>query len=107
MTGQLGLFDAPPSGARHRRTDPATSKAAARDLPLRARQAEVVEALRWLGVTATADDVRGVLCGYGLARERNEVASRLSELERLGVCRKVGVRRNAKNKSVATWALVS
>lgn len=106
MSGQLGLFDAPATAARHRRSDPATSRAAARDLPLRARQQEVVDALRLLSRSATADEVRLCLRDYGFDRERNEVASRLSELERLGVARKVGVRKNHRNKSVATWRLV-
>lgn len=106
MTAQLGLFDTPVTAARHRHNDPATSRAAARELPLRARQQEVVDALRFLVGSATADEVRTVLREYGFDRERNEVSSRLSELERLGITRKVGVRRNHKNKSVATWRLI-
>lgn len=102
---QAGLFDAPVSAAPSRASDPVTSRIAGRELPLRARQSEVVEALRWLGVSATADEVRTVLREHGFDRERGEVASRLSELERLEVVRKVGVRKNHKNRSVATWVL--
>ena len=94
MSGQASLFDAPLDALPARRSDPATSKAAARALPLRARQAEVVE-----------DEIRGVLRERGFDRERGEVASRLSELEHRGFVRKVGVRKNHKNKSVATWVL--
>ena len=105
MSGQASLFDAPLDALPARRSDPATSKAAARELPLRARQAEVVEALRWLAVSSTADEIRGVLRERGFDRDRGEVASRLSELEHRGFVRKVGVRKNHKNKSVATWVL--
>lgn len=99
------LFDAPLEPLPVRSSDPETSRAAARELPLRARQQECVDALRWIGVSATADDVKRCLAEHGMDRERNECASRLSELEQLGRVRKVGVRKNHKNKSVATWVL--
>lgn len=105
MSGQLGLFDAPVTAGRHRRSDPRTSVVAGRELPLRARQQEVVDALRLLSRSATADEVRQTLRDYGFERERNEVASRLSELERRGLARKVGVRPNHKGRNVATWRL--
>lgn len=101
------LFDFLEPALPVRSTDPATSRVAARELPLRPRQQECVEALRWIGVSATADDVKRCLSEHGLQRERNECASRLSELERLGVVCKVGVRKNERNKSVATWRLVA
>lgn len=103
---QLDLLSMPVDPLPVRSTDPATSRAAARDLPLRARQSEVVEALRWLGVSATADEVRQVLREHGFDRERNECASRLSELERLGRVRKIGVKKNHRGKNVATWRLI-
>lgn len=103
---QASLFDAPVTAAPSRRSDPATSRVAGKELPLRPRQAEVIEALRHIAVSATADDVKKCLSEHGLIRERNECASRLSELERLGRVRKVGVKRNHRNKSVATWRLV-
>ena len=105
MSAAPTLFDALPTAGLARRTDPQTSVVAAKELPLRARQQEVVEALRWIGVSATADDVKRCLREHGMDRERNECASRLSELERLGVARKIGVRKNAKGKNVATWGL--
>jgi hypothetical protein len=99
------LFDFAADPLPVRSSDPETSKAAARDLPLRARHQEVVDALRLRACSATADEVRQTLREYGFDRERGEVASRLSELERLGIARKVGVRKNHKNRSVATWVL--
>lgn len=100
------LFDFLEPALPVRSSDPATSRAAARELPLRARQQEVVDALRLLCTSATADEVKHALAGYGMARERNEVASRLSELERLGRVRKIGVKKNHRGKNVATWRLI-
>lgn len=111
MNAQATLFDAPPTAAPSRRSDPVTSKMAGKALPLRVRQQEVVHALRWIGVSATADDVKQCLAEHGLQRERNEVASRLSELadpERWPqgpLVRRVGVRPNQKGRNVATFAL--
>ncbi len=104
----MTLFDFLEDQQSVRRTDPPTSAKALRELPLRPRQQEVVDALRHLVVTSTADDVKRVLAERGLHRERNEVASRLSELAGMipQRVRKVGVRRNHRNKSVATWRLV-
>jgi hypothetical protein len=104
---QLDLLSMPVDPLPARTSDPETSRAAARELPLRARQQECVDALRWLCVSATADDVKRCLAEHGMVRERNECASRLSELERLGRVRKVGVRKNHRGKNVATWRLVS
>lgn len=110
---QATLFDWQEAPLPVRSTDPATSRAAARALPIRARQAECIEALRWLGVSSTADDVRQVLVSRGLDRARNEVASRLSELadpERWpdgALVRRVGVRANARGRGVATFVLTS
>jgi hypothetical protein len=72
---------------------------------LRPRQSEVVEALRFLVAAATADDVKVCLGRRGMTRERNEVASRLSELEHLGIVRRVSVKRNHRGRTVHTWAL--
>ena len=105
MNPQASLFDAPVDPLPARSSDPETSRAAARELPLRARQQECIDALRWLGVSATADDVKRCLAEHGFQRERNECSSRLSELERLGRVRKIGVRKNHRGKSVATWGL--
>lgn len=88
-----------------RRSDPATSWEAARRLPIRVRQAEVLLALREMGVSACAAQIKGWLLAKGLLRERNEVASRLSELHRAGLVRKDSVKKGARGRPVQTWTL--
>ncbi len=100
------LFDWLEQPQSVRATDPETSRKALRELPLAPRQDEVIQALRGLVVTSTADDVKRYLAERGLLRERNEVSSRLNELAKLGRVRKVGVRRNHRGRTVSTWKLL-
>jgi hypothetical protein len=108
--GQLDLLSMPVDPLPARRDQP-TSRAAARALPIRARQQECLSALRWIGVSATADDVRKCLLEHNLDRARNEVASRLSELADPArwpdgpLVRRVGVKANARGRGVATFVL--
>lgn len=106
MTAQPSLFDPPPR-LSHRRTDPVTSKRAARQLPVRERQAEVLAALRWLAVASDPAAIRDRLAQSGMHRERGEVASRLAELLELGLVRKVGVKQGPRGRAVTTWALTA
>lgn len=101
----LTLFDLPVDPLPVRSSDPATSRRAARDLPIRERQREVLVALRWLAVASDPAQIRDRLVASGMVRERNEVASRLSELERLGLVRRVGVRQGPRGRAVGTWSL--
>jgi hypothetical protein len=110
---QLSLLDLPLSKLPARSTDPATSKASARALPIRARQLEVLEALRLLSVASTAEDVQAVLAERGMRREKNEVSSRLSELadERrwpLGaLVRRCGVKQGRRGRPNTTFVLTA
>lgn len=102
---QPTLFDVPVDPLPVRSSDPATSRRAARDLPIRERQREVLVALRWLAVASDAADIRDCLEAAGMRRERGEVASRLSELRRMGLVREVGVKQGPRGRAVTTWAL--
>lgn len=104
----LRLFDYAPAPLPVRSSDPETSQYAAAVLPLRARQKEVLCALRHMIVSVDAADVKAWLTAeLGLDRERGEVASRLSELERMDppLVRKVGVKQGRRGRPCATWGL--
>lgn len=104
------LFDSPPAPLPARSADPETSRYSAKVLPLRARQREVVIALRHLIVSADAADIKACLSAeLGLDRERSEVASRLSELERMEppLVRKIGVKQGRRGRPVATYVLTA
>ncbi len=108
MSAPPSLFDLPAAPLPVRASDPETSKRAARDLPLRPRQHEVVIALRHMVVSADAAAIRGwLLAELGLHRERNEVASRLAELERMDppLVRKGGCKEGPRGRPVALWSL--
>lgn len=109
---QDSLFDLPLSPLPVRSTDPETSKAAAKQLDVRERQAEVLVAMRLLVTSCTPTDIQRVLRERGMHRERNEVASRLAELgnpdkwaDGMARVRKVGVKDGPRGRKVATWAL--
>lgn len=105
---QASLFDAPATAGRSRKSDPVTSVIAGKMLPVRERQGEVLIALRHMGISADAAEVKGWLAAeFGLDRERNEVASRLAELERMEppLVRKCGVKQGRRGRPVAMWAL--
>lgn len=101
----MTLFDHVEPALPVRASDPATSRVAARALKVRVRQRECLEALRWIGVSATADEVKRCLAEHTMERERGECASRLKELLDLGLVVRVGVKPNAKNRPVGTWTL--
>lgn len=109
MNAQPSLFDAPATAGRSRKSDPVTSVIAGKMLPVRERQGEVLIALRHMvGLGADAAEIKGWLAAeFGLDRERNEVASRLAELERMEppLVRKVGVKQGRRGRPVATWSL--
>lgn len=113
MNAQASLFDAPLDAMPARALDPETSKAAARQLDVRARQQEVLIALRHRGVSSTAEEILGTLHAGGLRRrEKGEVRSRLSELADARrfdppLVRKVGVRQAATGRPNATWDLTA
>lgn len=106
------LFDHDEPAQSVRANDPETSKAAIRQLNVRERQAEVLRAMRHRLVSSTPEEIRSTLAAWGFRQERNEVASRLAEMgdpERFDapLVRKVGVRKNHRNRPVATWMLTA
>lgn len=93
VTDQLALFSPSVTGARHRATDPATSRAAARSVDLAARKQEVLDAMRLIGVSCTAHQILEVLRQYGSKMDIGSVRSRLNQLRvDDGAVRKIGVR---------------
>lgn len=108
MSAVPSLFDMPAAPLPVRSSDPATSRRAARDLPLRPRQQECIIALRHIVVSVDAAAIKGwLLAELGLHRERNEVASRLAEMERMDppLVRKGGVKAGPRGRPVALWSL--
>lgn len=105
------LFEMPATAAvRH--SDPETSKVAYLQLKVRDRQAQVLTAMRRRVVPSTAEEIRSQLASTGIRQERNEVASRLAELadgerwpDRVPLVRRVGVRKNHRQRPVGTWVL--
>lgn len=106
---QQSIFDAPPAPLPVRSTDPETSKRAARDLPIRARQHEVAVALRHMIVSASACDIAAFLVAEGFDRQTNEVASRLSEMAAMDppLVKRVGVKDGKRGRQVGTWVLTA
>ena len=105
------LFDAPAMHGASRKTDPQTSKDAARTVHMKERKREVIEALTRLRWPATARQVQQDMAAHGIHRERGAVASRLSQLEHDHLVAKVGVRNvptsaGGTGRDEATWSLV-
>lgn len=113
MSAQESLFDTPIEGPLPvRSSDPETSRAAVLQLNVRERQAEVLRAMRHRIVSSTPEEIRSTLSAWGFRQERNEVASRLSEMASTKhfdppLVRKVGVKRNHRNRPVGTWILTA
>lgn len=108
MSAIPSLFDLPLAPLPVRASDPETAKRSARDLPLRARQHEVVVALRHMVVASDAAAIKAwLLAELGLDRERNEVASRLSELSQMEppLVKKGGCKTGPRGRPVALFSL--
>lgn len=102
---QLSLLDLP-SDPTYRTTDPETSRVAGLTVDVNAREAEVLEAMRYAAVAADTHDLRQVLLAYGLDRDNNCVARRLTSLERKGLVRRVGVKSGKFGRPTTLWRLV-
>lgn len=100
------LFDVPLDPLPARSSDPATAKASARMLPIKERKREVLAAMERLSGTVTAGQIQADLARNGIFRERGTIASRLSQLERDGLVRKVGVADGDQGRQVITWERV-
>lgn len=111
MSAQASLFDAPiepPLPVRSQ--DPETSRVAAKSVDLAARKQEVLDAMRLIGVSCTADEISDRLREYGIRMDPGCVRSRLNQLKRDdGLVRKVGVKTVPKpigsGRPSTTWAL--
>lgn len=82
-----------------RRTDPPTSRAAARSVDVQKREAEVLAVLRVL-VVATAGDIADEL-----RQQANCVARRLTTLELKGKVRRGGVKTGPSGRACTAWRL--
>lgn len=103
---QASLFDAL-ADPTYRSCDPETSKIAGKTVATNAREDECIEALRRLVCAADTHDIAAVLAEYGLQRDRNCLARRLTSLERKGRVRRAGVKVGAAGKPTTLWALRS
>ena len=107
MTATLFDWDEAPLPVR--RSDPATSRAAARSVDMGARKQEVISAMRLLSRSATAAEIHAVVREDGSLMDIGSTRSRLSQLEAAGLVRKVGVKVVPKpvgsGRQEATWVL--
>lgn len=85
MTQQLSLLDAAPAK------------------PLKPSQQEVMEALRVLIVASDTSAIQEVLASHNIPREKNCIAKRLTELERLGLVERVGKNHLEHGVARTTW----
>ena len=89
-----------------RAADPETSRVAAKQVRTNAREAEVVDALRFLVCASTSHDISAHLARYGLVRPVNGVARRLTSLERHGRVRRCGVKVGPHGQPCTLWRLL-
>jgi hypothetical protein len=110
VTDAPTLFDAPPTRGASRKSDPATSRDAAKTVRLKDRKREVIESMTRLGGTVTASQIQHDLAAHGLIRESGSIRSRLSQLRENGLVQPVGVRRVPKPLGTGcdetTWRLM-
>lgn len=108
---QLDLLAMPADPLPVRSSDPATSRAAARKVNLRARKAAVMEAIGFLLYGAegsfTADEVLDLLRLRDPRWERGWVASRLSQLARDGLVTPSGVAEGRMGADVMTFRITA
>lgn len=105
------LFDFLEPALPVRSADPATSRVAAKSVDMGARKAEVLNAMRLIGVSCTASQITEVLREYGSRMDIGSVRSRLNQLKDDGRVEKVGVRVVQKpvgsGRPEQTWRLKS
>lgn len=88
-----------------RRSDPATSHAAAASVDVNHREQEVVDALRGLVVASSAYDIQQHLASYGIRRDKNCVSRRLTSLVRKGLVDDRGTKPGPYNRDVTAYRL--
>lgn len=99
--GQSSLWDAV------RPSDPETSRAAAESVDVNAREREVIDALRFLVVASSTHDIQQHLAGYGLARDRNCIARRLTSLCRKGLVSDQGTKPGPHGRDCTAYRLTA
>jgi hypothetical protein len=104
------LFDFDEAPLPVRSTDVATARVAAKSVDVAARKAEVLDAMRLIGVSCTASEILGVLRQYGSRMDIGSVRSRLNQLRRDdGLVRPQGVKTVPKpqgsGRPEQTWVL--
>lgn len=110
MADALTLFDWSEPPLPVRSTDPATSRVAAKSVDMAARKQEVVDAMRLIAVSCTADEISDRLRQYGIRMDAGSVRSRLNQLRKDDQrVRKVGVKVVPKpvgtGRPSTTWML--
>jgi hypothetical protein len=90
-----------------RAADPATSHLAAASVDLPAREQEVTLALKWLVCASDTHDIQRVLAEHSMLRDRNNIARRLTTLDRKGIVRAVGTKVGPHGRQTTLWMLTS
>ena len=88
-----------------RTSDPPTSKWAAESVDVNGREAECIQALRWLVTAGSTFDIQRVLAEYGIGRDRNCISRRLTSLERKGKVLRSGWMVGPYGRQVTLWRL--
>ncbi|HET7736432.1 MAG TPA: hypothetical protein VFK52_10680 [Nocardioidaceae bacterium] len=108
MTAYPTLFDAPPTLGTARKSDPATSVAAARAKRPALDQQRAFDALVANGGAGTIDDVCAHFAAIGVARDRGSLSRRLTDLEAAGRIRRTDdTVPGSRGRCVAVWRVTS
>ncbi len=106
-TFQEALFYAGPPDPAVRSTDRETSRAADRSVNRNHREQEVLDALRGLVVASSAHEIQRWLAGYGIMRDKNCIARRLTSLVRAGKVNDQGLKPGPYGRAVTAYRLAS
>lgn len=101
---QLALPLETPIAGRSRRDDPASSRAAGRQVNATAERQQIRTQLAAHSEGLTADEL--VVVHNGIRVHRSQVASRLSQMKRLGDVETWSYRVNERGNSCQVWTLV-
>lgn len=101
---QISLWDIP-ADPMVRSDSRETSRAAAASVEKNHREAECIDALRYLAVASSTYDIQQVLATYGLHRDRNCLSRRLLSLVRKGLVDDRGMKPGPHGRQVTAYRL--